>query len=892
MKMIFKKYILLFFLLNIKNVYGAEYTISSYNELMNLNPISGDTIIINGIITLDNHIKDKFNGLDLTFQGKNENSGFDGDEKFYGFLFNTTHTVIFKNLIFENFKNTEFGGVVGYDGNDENLHFLSASGNNIIFRNNLGDSNGTLYSFAGKLQLFSENSGMINFINNSSKLAGGAITIERNALLEIETNSNGQVNFINNKKFFDTTGSGSIFDAGGGAIFNNESRLNIRANSGSINFINNTSISGQGGAIYNFDGINFKIESNNDGSINFINNIAEKNGGAIFNNAGNIDLISNSGSINFLNNQALENGGAIFLFDSFSSNTDQTINIISNGGNINFVSNSAKILGGAIYNQEDGNIVNIIANNGNINFSDNLDSTGSNAIYFVGSNYKNTIINLNSSSNNSITFNDSINGSEGGSKFQILNINKNESSKPTDGEININDKISNTTVNIYDGIINLGKYKNRYGYFDNSVILNLYGGDINLFNNHKDDLKITTLDGNINLGVEIDIGNLKNSDTISKDNDFNYISGNINISKIKLINEKQNDTTINIDEVSDLSQYIKFSNNLSVNGDIFNYEINYDSDHNNLTFHIIPGTNGYNKEILGVPISVFSGNYISQLNIYNQILNFDFNESNLLKFYFKPFFSNENISLKYNLTTKTNSYGGVFGFDSNTIYLTDFYDVMATFGLYTGYVGSNSKFNGLKNKQDGTLLGLKMNFLINKNFFTTFVTNIILFNNKIKYNGIDNEFNSYLTSFALKTGYNFTYNINESKLFTLQPSIMLSYSLIDNNDYITQSNVLIKTNNTINILTISPEIRLNLSILNNTFMPYFSISGFFNINNTNNFKANSIKLIDYMLKNYGEYTIGFDKFFINKNLKVFSSIGYRSGGRDGINLNLGIKAKI
>lgn len=888
MKINYNKFLLLLILLSSKNILANQYTVSSYDELMNLNLSSGDTVIVDSIITLQGNINNKFNNLNLTFIGIDENSGFNGNNQYYGFVFGSPNTINFKNIIFENFVNlTDFGGVVGYEGKNDNLHFFSADNDILIFKNNIGESNGSLYSLGGNMQLQSNNSGNIIFQNNSSMFAGGAISLERYATLNIETNTDGQINFIGNKKTYDSSSSGSGFNAGGGAIINQESNLDIVANSGGINFINNYVVSGQGGAIYNLDGTLFNITSNG-GSINFLNNTAELNGGAIFNNGGDFSIASNSGSINFIGNKAGDSGGAIYLFNNLSNGSETTMDIIATGGSINFLNNSASNLGGAIYNAEVGNTLNFTASGGNIIFSDNTDSSGYNAIYAIGDSSGTTTINLNTSNGNTILFNDSITGSSSNNQYQILNINNNSST----GTISINDKVSNMTINIYGGSINLGEYNGRYGNFDSSNILNLYGGNITLFNNHTDNLILTTLNGNVDLGLEIDMSNLANSDTISKASNFNSSNGVINISKIKLTHEIQNNLTIDMDLATNLYDFITF-NNVEIDSSIFNYEINYDSTTHDLNFILLQNVIGdnaniYNQEILGIPMSTFAGSYLSQLNIYNQVLNFDFNNSNKLRFYVKPFFTKENINLKYKLNTKTKSYGEIIGFDSGIFDLNCTYNFKGTFGFYTGFVGSHSNFKNVKANQDGILLGLKLDTLFEKKIFTKFAINTIFFDNTIKYKGSENNFDSYLISFALKNGYNFDYNIINNYNIILQPSVNMYYSLIHNSEYTTQGNAFIKTNNIVNIFTISPEIKAILPLLNNTFTPYINLVGVFNINNTNNFMVDSFELIDFMLKDYFEFNIGFNKKIIDKDINVSSNLGYRVGGREGLNLNLGV----
>ena len=338
---------------------------------------------------------------------------------------------------------------------------------------------------------------------------------------------------------------------------------------------------------------------------------------------------------------------------------------------------------------------------------------------------------------------------------------------------------------------------------------------------------------NVDLGLEIDMSNLANSDVISKASDFNYVSGGINISKIKLTHEIQNNLTIDMDLATNLYDFITF-NNVEIESSIFTYDISYDTITHGLNFILLQNVIGdnanmYNQEILGIPMSTFAGSYLSQLNIYNQILNFDFNNSNQLRFYIKPFFTKENINLKYKLDTKTKTYGEIIGFDSAMFDLNCLYDFNGTLGFYTGFVGSHSNYKNVRASQDGLLLGLKLDTLFEKNLFTKFAMNTIFFDNSIKYDGTENNFDSYLVSFALKSGYNFNYNIFSNHVILLQPSLNLYYSLIHNSEYTTQGDAFIKTNNVVDIFTISPEIKATLPLLNNTFIPYINLAGVFNL---------------------------------------------------------------
>ena len=256
-------------------------------------------------------------------------------------------------------------------------------GKNATFSNNRAgfDANGLIrnYTDGGAIKVDTNATVSLGssalFDGNIASNFGGAIANSGNLIFNGTDLKRGEANavFTSNGKY--TSTSGTYITRRGGAIYNTGTITSYDEGANAINglykvaFGTSTEGTGNsaeyGGALYNSvaDDKVFEIRESS-----FQGNTAEKDGGAIYNDAGKMSISRTS----FIQNTSTENGGAIF------NNADLTIttgtvfgdenkgNIANNGGaiynaskltiaadednQIYFTGNEAKEMGGAIYN--------------------------------------------------------------------------------------------------------------------------------------------------------------------------------------------------------------------------------------------------------------------------------------------------------------------------------------------------------------------------------------------------------------------------------------------------------------------------------------------------------------------------------------------------------------
>ncbi len=378
------------------------------------------------------------------------------------------------NSIFNDNDASVNGGAVYAGGDYTNITQTS-------FTNNSAANGGAIYN--SKMTSGFTSLGNLNisedavFSNNSATVYGGAIYNNSTAVID-------ETNFINN--------SSNKF---GGAIYN--SGIGTASISNGV-FMNNSSITDSGGAIYNLGTLNMT-------SLQFASNTSALSGGAIY-NAGDASIRT----AQFISNTSNQNGGAIYnntgssinIIDTYFGDTDITKN---NAGNI------ASGLGGAIYNN--AGTVNIASNTIDILFNGNMDSTGSNAIH----NDSGTI-NLNAG-NSYIRFLDKISGA--GKDSSIINLNKSDIEIGKDssdnsvyasdsGLIQMDGTISDNTINLYGGTFLLGadaEFINvDFNAYDNdptdtsTPLFSLMNGETQIIN-----LGNMSLNNDMNLALDMDL---------------------------------------------------------------------------------------------------------------------------------------------------------------------------------------------------------------------------------------------------------------------------------------------------------------------------------------------------------------------------------------------------
>ena len=142
-----------------------------------------------------------------------------------------------------------------------------------------------------------------------------------------------------------------------------------------------------------------------------------------------------------------------------------------------------------------------------------------------------------------------------------------------------------------------------------------------------------------------------------------------------------------------------------------------------------------------------------------------------------------------------------------------------------------------------------------------------------------------LSGIASKTGY----DLNVSKSFIFQPSLLMSYSYIKTLDYKNVSDVDIESS-PLSVLQIVPGLKFIVQ-LPNSCQPYMGLQMVWNMFDETRFKANKETLPNFELDSYISYGVGVQKSF-GENFTGYLQVGFRDSGREGINGKLEIKYKI
>lgn len=715
---------------------------------------------------------------------------------------------------------------------------------------------------------------------NLGILGGTQLTIYGNAKNIIGNNVDGiyvgngkilDIENVNNYSGFNST-YGAIKNEGtlniSGTNFSNNSEQDI-INNGILNLINANSsfskgITGTGNTIINNYLLNLNnakinqenIKINVSGTLNsnassILGNIVN-NGRIIFNGGINGNKITGIGNLQILDNitnQAnITQNNLEILANKQLKNSTATVEI----DNLLITNNNSKIINDGIL------IVNSGTNNGDIE-----QTTNTSSISINGNFINNSTINQN-----------------------VIRINK--------------ELINNSQVIAKDIYIN-GNFKlGENGTFFNTTNSTIYdGAKINLQNNkiqNHDFGNLTINSGIINLDIDADLEN-KVIDTISATN----FSGNgkININNINVVNDikkfDKSDENIDLYFADDNLKNIVISEIKTIHSALYNYSVNYDSSTgffrflkqtiNPITFESVIA-NQVGAYITQVNIVESALNNIdSQMNIvrnsknnrnlYASVSNVVFEEKNSIEqgLWLRPYAVSETIKVD-DTDIKNDAYGTIGGLD-----LQIANNILASF--YIGLVTSKQNYEEININQTGYVLGLTGSYIA-ESYYVALTANAIL-NKADAQNmfGTDNiENNSY--TLAGKTGI----DIKLSSKLTLQPNLLLMYSMINTADYINSQNNKITSESTTN-LHIEPSFKLMLN-LKNQFTPYAVLSMAFN-NNSAKVTMNDIVLPEKEIGSYSDLGIGFEKNWTSWNMYLQGT--GRFGARQGFGLFGGLKYK-
>ena len=494
----------------------------------------------------------------------------------------------------------------------------------------------------------------------------------------------------------------------------------------------------------------------------------------------------------------------------------------------------------------------------------------------------------------------------------------------TSGTVEINNNVKNQTVNMFDGTLKLGtniqndvKYT---GSFNKDVIFNYFGGQITLQDgsiNHAN-LGNMTLHNEMKLSLNADLAN-ETIDTISA-NSFNSNGNSININNINLLSGAKKSLSLSplsqeMDSAvrEEMAKSIIYTGGDVAFGNIYKYTVAYDPTNANLNFGLKSNGSSLNDFAPSVAVKPIaqSGAQSVQMDSYTEAFkNMDMfmlmpeNERLAHKYknkyasltdelvydptmstyqnntaWFRPYTTFENVPLKNGPKVSNVSYGSYFGYDTSLTELGKGWD--GTFGVYAGYNGSHQAFKGNSIYQNGGTLGL-IGVAYKGKFFTGLTINVgASAGSTSTAQGSDN-FTSLMGGISTKNGYNFEFADGK---FIVQPSVLLSYSLVNTFDYTSASGAKMKSD-PLHTLQIEPSIKLIGNI--GTWQPYANVAMVWNVLNETEVTANNVKLPEVSVKPYVKYGVGLQKKWADK-FTAFGQAYVTNGGRNGVGLQAGLR---
>ena len=654
---------------------ASTIEVTTFDQLMNTNPSSGDTIQILDNLTSDVNIGEKFLGMDINFDGQNYT--LDGLGQYGGFVINdnsSINQIRMTNLTGQIYSNSHYAGAL-YN------QMGSIDITNSFFTNNSANSGSINFGIGGAI--YNLSGGTINVDSTlfEGNYSGGA-SAYGGAIANGYLSSAISTAYINNSIFKNNYGVADPFGQGG-AIYNNG---NIEINN--TQFIENH-LQGSseslllGGALYNsgnmtvnsssFDGnyfdeaVQMSVSGSaiaNTGTLNIANSVFTNNksvigdgsvisGGTIYNaNSATIE-----GSV-FSNNES--NGGSqgTNIYGGVINNyTDSSTLVIKNStfnSNVSVAGEGDRAWGGVIYNDGDATIENSTIENNSISGGNNttvqggaIYNTANSTVNIIGSNIENnktvstsenalgggiynlgTIIIENSNLENNYGANGKLNDIyndngiitvQGDGTINILSgiagsgtVNKNGSGVFNLGGINEN---YTGNFNFEEGTINLLKNASYFSaantVFNDGVNFNMQNGQINDINYGN-----LTLNGQSNLFADANLQS-KTMDTISASS-ING-SGNLFVKSILIEGVPEGEKITIPFANSTLKNYVSYQNK-TIETPIYNYFSSYDNKSGDFNFT----REGFNPSILVSPVAAQLGGYLVSLETYkNAFSNLD-----------------------------------------------------------------------------------------------------------------------------------------------------------------------------------------------------------------------------------------------------------------------------
>lgn len=855
-----------------------------------------------------------------------DNSLFEGNTASLigGAIYNTSAHAVITNSEFKNNSTTTTGsgGALGnYKGGTYDI-------SNTKFIGNSAGSGGAIYnsSLESDTGLFTKavvNLTNTDFKNNYAQTTGGAIW------------SYGETK-ITNSRFIDNgvSADSSRMTSTGGAIYNSGKLIpgdvpsgelnvdnvyfegNVASNGGAVantgdavvqnsSFVNNgyskidanTHLSSKGGAIYNSTSIGVGGASSiTVKNTEFTGNVAQS-GGAFYN-----DSAATISTSSFVNNGKSQDGAATTVDGGAIYNaSNKTINIVDSSFRGNEATRGGALYGGA------GSTNNITAENYNVVFGSAAGSATADTVFLDSG----AIANMNARANKVIQFNSAVGGQT--ANHAIININPNAG---YDGRVEFNAAVTNSDINLTNGTLKFGKDE-HLGLSNN---LNILGGTLDMMNGAVNSINpgVININGNVDMILDVDIANEKMDNLLNDGHSVNYTSGGINIAGMRTMSDSRaKDVAILFTDVAGISGNGAVTSGVStIDGPIYKYAVKqmYDNGATGKTAgeYFVFNSIGNSDSVLLAPVAAQLGGFLMQDNLYRQsFANMDMTmlltraQRQAMKFrnkyastddvtsglyqpsiigeerdgfWVRPFSNFESVPLAGGPTVSNVSYGSLFGGDSDIIELGHGWD--ATFSFFGAYHGSHQAYNGIGIWQNGASLGA-VGVAYKGNFFTGLTANVGA--SAVEGNSeFGNEhFPMLMTGAAWKSGYNFEL---AGGRFILQPSYMMSYTMVNAFDYTNAGGVRI-TQDPLNVIELIPGVKL-IANLQGGWQPYLGVNMTWNLMDKTKFYANDVALDRLSVDPFVEYGVGLQKR-VGDRFTGYGQAMLRNGGRNGIALTMG-----
>lgn len=820
-----------------------------------------------------------------TYSGNSASSG--------GAIFNSG-TATITNSTFSNNSATSGGAIC----NSGTLNIRATAGNSTTF----STSTDSLYLTGGTVNLDADGTGVITF-NGALGSSAKANTVNINS-----SASTGTMHFNNDLSTVTLNITNGTTNFGKSSIANvNADNVAFNITGGTQNFTNTTFKNGS--RVYVNDATPTPSESTNFINTTFNGYSYAGSGAAIYNASGTVNISPTdiSGFTSTGNGGAIYNAGTmVFSGGTYDNNTAVNGGAVYNSGtatftNTSFTNNTATANGGAIYNL--GTLY-LKADGSQITLTGNTAGGISNGLYNHGTVY------LNASNGGSIVFNDTVNSSD--ITTSTININAAIGPSPlTDGTVYFKNNITNSTINLYNGMIVIGN--ETYVSGNN---LGVYDGIINTQNNHIGTMAYNnaTFTGISDWLMDVDLAN-KIGDSITT---TGTTSGTLNISSINLLSDASAVSTAVI--IADANTKGHLSTSVtSINSALYSYAVSYDGAAGTLNFlktGVSPNAvtsdvaqtstfllqTAIDRQFFGNvdafmsfplatresticcalahdPTSGYTGGAcpLSGNGTFSPIYSCDLNRG----VWIKDFVSFENIPLRNGPNVSTVEYGTLIGGDAP---LKDLgHGIAGNTSVFVGYLGSNQNYNQVGVSQNGVLVGAAEN-MVYKNTFLTLLGSVgsSLGNANTPY-GTD-HFSSLFAGAAAKGGYNFEFKDGE---YIIQPNLMVAYTFTNTPDYTTASGINMSSK-PLNAMQIAPGLRLIKNMREQKGQIYLVTNFVYNVMDNTRFTANDVQLPELSIAPYFEYGIGIQRVWRDR-LIGFAQTLLRGGGRNGIAFQFGLR---